>query len=98
MLSFKIKKLGNYWYPDIDHVPNQLYTFDEKLNRYLTVFAGNSQNEITFNFEEFDDILIYDDKQDTELSLIANGNIALGTIGDQNSILANVTIIKKEDN
>ena len=45
-----------------------------------------------------DNVRIYDDKQDTELSLIANRNIALGAIGDQNSILANVTIIKKEDN
>jgi hypothetical protein len=64
MLSFKIKKLGNYWYPDVEHVPNQIYTFDEKLNKYLNVLNRNFQNEITLEFEEFDDILDYDDKQD----------------------------------
>ena len=45
-----------------------------------------------------DNVRVYDNKQDTELSSIANRNIALGAIGDSNSILANVTIIKKEDN
>ena len=29
MLSFKIKKLGNYWYPDIQHEANNIFTFDE---------------------------------------------------------------------
>lgn len=45
-----------------------------------------------------DSVHIYDDKQDTKISVIADRNIALGAIGDSNSILANVTIIKKEDN
>lgn len=45
-----------------------------------------------------DSVRIYDNKQDTELSLIASRNIALGEVGDSNSILANVTIIKKENN
>lgn len=64
MLSFKLKKLGSYWYPDIEHAPNQIYTFDEKLNRYLNILDVHKRNEITFDFEPFNDIIDYDDNQD----------------------------------
>lgn len=45
-----------------------------------------------------DNVCIYNNTQDTDLSLIANKDIALGNVGDSNSILANVTITKKENN
>ena len=64
MLSFKLKKLGSYWYPDIEHAPNQIYTFDEKLNKYLNILDINDNNEITFDFEQLDDIISYDNMHD----------------------------------
>lgn len=64
MLSFKVKKLGPYWYPDIDHAPNQIFTFDEKLNRYLNILNIHYQNEITFEFEQLNDVFSYDNNYD----------------------------------
>lgn len=64
MLSFKVKKLGSYWYPNIEHAPNQIYTFDEKLNKYLNILDINDNNEITFDFEQLDDIISYDNMRD----------------------------------
>lgn len=64
MLSFKVKKLGSYWYPNIEHAPNQIYTFDEKLNKYLNILDINDNNEITFDFEQLDDIISYDNMHD----------------------------------
>lgn len=64
MLSFKIKKLGPYWYPDIEHAANQIYTVDEKLNKYLNVLDRNDNKEITFDFEQLNDIISYDNMHD----------------------------------
>lgn len=64
MLSFKVKKLGSYWYPDIEHAANQIYTVDEKLNKYLNVLDRNDNKEITFDFEQLDDIISYDNMHD----------------------------------
>lgn len=64
MLSFKVKKLGSCWYPDIEHAPNQIYTFDEKLNKYLSILDINDNREITLDFEQLDDIISYDNMHD----------------------------------
>lgn len=64
MLSFKIKKLGSYWYPDINHAPNQIYTFDEKLNKYFSSLDIYERNELIIEFEQWNDIIQFDDNHD----------------------------------
>ena len=64
MLSFKIKKIGSYWYPDIEHIQNQIYTFDYKLNRFLNKLDKYNNGELTIEFDLWDDTIIFDENND----------------------------------
>lgn len=69
MLSFKVRKIGPHWYPDINHDPNCISTFDEKLNRYFNIIDTYNWKELTIEFEELGVILdghniIYFEEQD----------------------------------
>lgn len=52
MLSFKVKKVGNHWYPDIKHERGYIDGFDEKIDRYLSIIDISKSNELTIEFEE----------------------------------------------
>lgn len=82
MLSFKIKKLGNYWYPDINHDINEICTFDVKLNRYLNLIDVSKCGELTIEFEELGSIwggynILYFDEQDITRYLMTNDEFNL---------------------
>lgn len=82
MLSFKIKKLGNYWYPDIQHEANNIFTFDEKLNRYLNIVDNSKCGELTIEFEELGVIfnginILYFEEQDITRYLMTDDDFNL---------------------
>lgn len=52
MLSFKLKKVGGHWYPDISHELGCLIGFEKKIDRYLSVLDVANFNELTLEFEE----------------------------------------------
>ncbi len=52
MLSLKLKKLGNHWYPSINHDLGFIPSFDEKIDRYLSIIDIANLEEITVEFEE----------------------------------------------
>lgn len=52
MLSFKVKKVGNHWYPDIKHERGYIDGFDKKIDRYLSILDASNSGELTIEFEE----------------------------------------------
>lgn len=51
MLSFKVKKIGNHWFPDIINDGNISY-FCEKVDKFLTKLDAGDFGELTLEFEE----------------------------------------------
>lgn len=51
-MKFKVKKVGNHWYPSINHTLNCLEGFDNKIDRYLSVLDILKNDELTIEFEE----------------------------------------------
>lgn len=81
MLSFKIKKLGDYWYPDIPHEANYIYTFDKKCNKLFNRI-DNGYGELTIEFEEigiiFDGLnILYFEEQDITKYLMTDDDFNL---------------------
>lgn len=52
MLSFKVKKVGNHWYPNIIHERGYIVGFEEKIDRYLDIIDMSKSEELTIEFEE----------------------------------------------
>ncbi len=72
MISFKVKLLGNHWYPSISHHEGCIVGFNEKIDKFLDFFNYNHNNndELTLEFEELGDVwegvdgIIYFDEKD----------------------------------
>lgn len=54
------KKIGNHWYPCIDHIDPNDISLDPKLERYLNTLSIIENDIITFYFQELGDIVDYD--------------------------------------
>lgn len=52
--QFKIHRIGNHWYPCINHEYGSDISLDRKIERYLNLFSKNSGDvdEITIELEE----------------------------------------------
>lgn len=82
MLSFKVKRIGSYWYPDINHDINCIISFDEKLNRYFNILDNSKCGELTIEFEELGIIfgginILYFDEQDITRYLMTNDDFTM---------------------
>lgn len=71
MVQFKIKKVGNHWYPCIDHFYRSDISLDIKIERFLNMFSKwlNNTEEFTVELEEIPLIteeinLVYFDEAD----------------------------------
>ena len=72
MIDFKVKLLGNHWYPSISHYDGCLVGFNEKIDKFLNYFNynHNQTDELTLEFEELGviwegvDGIIYFDEND----------------------------------
>lgn len=69
MLNFKVKKVGNHWYPCINHELGYICGFSEKIDRYLDRLDYVHCEEISVEFEELGVIveglnIIYFNEQD----------------------------------
>lgn len=67
--KFFIRKLGNHWYPCIQHELGYIIGFDKKVDRYLSIIDVGNFEELTIEFEElgviFEGInIIYFNEQD----------------------------------
>lgn len=64
MISFKLKKVGNHWYPSLEHNEGCLVGFNEKIDRVLDLidFRNNQIEELNIDCEEAG--LIWDDIRD----------------------------------
>ena len=54
-----VKKVGNHWYPDIQHEFADEIELDEKVERVLNFLDKNHFGELEFYIYEQDDILRY---------------------------------------
>ena len=52
MKSFKLRKIGNHWYPCIDHELGDPINLTEKVDRYLNILDLSKSGEITVELEE----------------------------------------------
>lgn len=52
MKKFKLKRVGNHWYPCIPHENGYLVGFDKKIDRYLNIVDLGKFEELTIEFEE----------------------------------------------
>lgn len=50
--QFKVLKVGNHWYPSINHELGWINGFNEKIDRYLDVLDVSKCGELIFEFEE----------------------------------------------
>lgn len=58
MVQFKIKKVGNHWYPCVTHEYSSDISLDQKIERYLTAYGNRcGTDEITVELEEIPLIL-----------------------------------------
>lgn len=71
MVQFKIKKVGNHWYPCINHFYRSDVSLDTKIERSLNIFSKwlNNTEEFTVELEEIPLIteeinLVYFDEAD----------------------------------
>lgn len=56
-ITFQIKKLGNHWYPDIEHFdPNDL-SLDPKMEYFLDKIDVNKTRNLTISLLEQEDII-----------------------------------------
>ena len=51
-MKFKVKRLGNHWYPAIKHNLGYIDGFEKKIDRYLTVLDVFNTEELTIELEE----------------------------------------------
>jgi hypothetical protein len=64
-----VKRVGNHWYPCVNHIRGYIDGFDEKIDRYLSILDIANLGELTIEFEnigvEFNGInIIYFNEQD----------------------------------
>lgn len=52
MKKFKLKKVGNHWYPCINHELGDSINLTEKVDRYLNILDLGKTEELTIEFEE----------------------------------------------
>lgn len=52
MKKFKLKKIGNHWYPCINHELGDSINLTEKVDRYLNILDLGKTEELTIEFEE----------------------------------------------
>lgn len=67
--QFKVRRIGNHWYPSINHELGYLCGFNEKIDRYLDIIDQSKCGELTIEFEElgmlvFGINIVYFDDQD----------------------------------
>lgn len=68
-MKFKVKLIGNHWYPCIQHNCYSKIGFNKKIDWTLSLICGSNWEELTIEFEElgsiWDDInIIYFDEAD----------------------------------
>lgn len=69
MLSIKVKRVGNHWYPCITHSVGSFIGFCEKIDRYLSKLDSYKFEELTIELNEVGVIfegenIIYFNEQD----------------------------------
>lgn len=52
MATFKVKRIGNHWYPCINHDLGYINGFNEKISRFLNRIDVYHNEELTFDLEE----------------------------------------------
>lgn len=52
MSSFKVKFVGNHWYPCLNHESGYLPFFNEKIDKYLSIIDSSKYEELTIELEE----------------------------------------------
>lgn len=67
----ELKKLGNHWYPSINHQSGYIYGFNKKIDRYLNIVDNFKLEELTLVLTEVGvivdnyDIIIFDERDIT---------------------------------
>lgn len=82
MLSFKVKKIANHWYPVINHDLGYLSGFSEKIDRYISILDKYKFEELSIEFEELGVIfegsdIIYFNESDIVRYLTTDDNFDL---------------------
>lgn len=52
MTTFKVKQVGNHWYPCVQHDLGYINGFDDRISRFLNKIDVFKNGELTFNLEE----------------------------------------------
>lgn len=85
MLSFKIKKIGNHWYPSVNHDLGYIVGFEEKIDKYLNILDIYKCDELTVEFDEIGVIfegtnIIYFNEKDIVRYLETDDNFDLSFV------------------
>lgn len=81
-ITLSVKRVGNHWYPCINHDLGYLCGFDEKSDRYLSVLDYSKNERLTFEFEELHSIveginIIYFNEEDIVRYLMTDDSFDL---------------------
>ena len=92
MKNFKLKKIGNHWYPCINHELGDTINFVEKIDRYLNILDFGNTEEIVVEFEELDIIveginIIYFNEEDIIRYLTTNDDFDIRLIINEHEFL-----------
>lgn len=92
MKSFKLRKIGNHWYPCIDHKLGDPINLTEKIDRYLNILDLSKSGEITVELEElrilFGGInIIYFNEEDIVRYLTTDDNFDIRFVVNEHEFL-----------
>lgn len=90
--QFKIKLVGNHWYPCIKHDLGYIPIFDTKIDKYLSIIDNANFGELTVEFEELGVIfgginIIYFNEDDIIRYLTTNDDFDLRFIVNDHEFL-----------
>ena len=92
MKSFKLRKIGNHWYPCIDHELGDPINLTEKVDRYLNILDLSKSGEITVELEELGILfgginIIYFNEEDIVRYLTTDDNFDIRFVVNEHEFL-----------
>ena len=92
MKSFKLRKIGNHWYPCIDHELGDPINLTEKIDRYLNILDLSKSGEITVELEELGILfgginIIYFNEEDIVRYLTTDDNFDIRFVVNEHEFL-----------
>lgn len=103
MYKFKVKKVGNHWYPCINHVLGYIDGFEKKIDRYLNILDICNMEELTIELEEigiiFEGInIIYFNEQDIVTYLTTDENFDIRFVINGHEFIINSDLYWRLEN